>query len=97
MSPRILAYFEDTCFNSVLRRLVAWIRSSLLVKIQWQKHHYTSEHGCYSVLGTCSHVIIMTQKEGGARIIIKESSIKAIEMWQVLENAPLIPVNYKQI
>ncbi len=25
-------------FNTILRRLVAWIRSSLLVKIQWQKH-----------------------------------------------------------
>ncbi len=36
-------------FNTVLRRCVAWIRSSLLVKIQWQKHHYISEHGCYSV------------------------------------------------
>ncbi len=34
---------------------------------------------------TCSHVIIMTQKvdspaEGEARILIKESSIKVIEM-----------------
>ncbi len=34
---------------------------------------------------TCSHVIIMMQKvdpraEGGVRILIKESSIKAIEM-----------------
>jgi hypothetical protein len=44
---------------------------------------------------TCSHVIIMTKKvdpgaEGGARISIKESSIKAIEIWQVLEKARLI-------
>ncbi len=44
---------------------------------------------------TCSHMIIMTRKvdpraEGGARILIKESSIKAIEMWQVLEKALLI-------
>ncbi len=34
-----------------------------------------------SLFGTCSHVIIMTRKvdrctEGGARILIKESSIK---------------------
>ncbi len=40
------------------------------------------------LFGTCSHVIIKTQKmdplaEGGARILIKEGSIKAIEMCQV--------------
>ena len=38
-----------TNFNTVLKSLVAWIRSSLLLKIQWLKHHYLSEHGCYSV------------------------------------------------
>jgi hypothetical protein len=37
------------CFNTVLRRLVAWIRSSLLLKKQWLEHHYLSEHGCYYV------------------------------------------------
>ncbi len=31
--------------NVVLGRLVAWIRSILLVKLQCQKH----QHGCYSV------------------------------------------------
>ncbi len=41
---------------------------------------------------TCSHVIIMMRKvgpqaEGVARILIKESSIKVIEMCQVLEKA----------
>ncbi len=40
---------------------------------------------------TFSHVIIMTQKvdphsEGGARILIKESSIKAIDMYRDLIN-----------
>jgi hypothetical protein len=44
---------------------------------------------------TCSHVIIIRQKEdpraeGGVKILIKESSIKAIEMSQVLEKAQLI-------
>jgi hypothetical protein len=38
-----------------------------------------------SLFGTCSHVIIMTQKvdpraEGGTRIFINESSIKVIGM-----------------
>jgi hypothetical protein len=28
--------FSQDTFNAVLIRLVAWIRSSLLVKIQWQ-------------------------------------------------------------
>ncbi len=46
---------------------------------------------------TCSHMVIMMQKvdlraEGGARIFIKESSIKTIEMCRVLEKAPLIIV-----
>ncbi len=36
-------------FNTILRRLVAWIRSSLLLKIQWWKRHYISEHGRGSV------------------------------------------------
>jgi hypothetical protein len=41
---------------------------------------------------TCSHVILITWKvdphaEGGVRILITESSIKAIEMLQVLEKA----------
>ncbi len=35
---------------SVLRRLVAWIRSILLLKIQWWKRHYITEHRCGSVL-----------------------------------------------
>jgi hypothetical protein len=44
---------------------------------------------------TCSHVIIITRKvdphaEGGVRILITESSIKAIEMLRVLEKARLI-------
>ncbi len=42
------------------------------------------------MFGTCSHVIIMMRKvdqcaEGGARILIKESSIEVIEMCRVLE------------
>ncbi len=37
-----------------------------------------------TLFGTCSHMIIMMRKvdrgaEGGARILIKESSIKAVE------------------
>jgi hypothetical protein len=48
-----------------------------------------------TLFGTCSHMIIMTRKvdpcaEGGARILIKKSSVKAIEMCQVLEKAQLI-------
>ncbi len=39
----------DDHFNTVLRRLVAWIRSSLLLKIQWWKRHYIYKHGCESV------------------------------------------------
>ncbi len=75
-------------FNTVFRRCVAWIRSSLFVKIQWQKHHYISEHRYLVLFGTCSQVIIMMRKvdphaEGGARILIRESFIKAIEMCQV--------------
>jgi hypothetical protein len=38
--------YDYDIFNTVLRRHVAWIRSSLLVKIQWRKHHYISEHRC---------------------------------------------------
>jgi hypothetical protein len=80
-------------FNTVLRRLVAWIRSSLLVKIQWQKHQYLNMD--VTLFGTCSHMTIMmwkvdTRTEGGARILIKESSIKAIEIWRILEKARLI-------
>jgi hypothetical protein len=29
-------------FNAVLIRLVAWIRSSLFVRIQWKQHHIYS-------------------------------------------------------
>jgi hypothetical protein len=36
-------------FNIVSKRLVAWIRSSLLLKIQKKDHHYLYEHKCYSV------------------------------------------------
>ncbi len=51
-----------------------------------------------TLLVACSHVIKMTQKvdlctEGGANgkdLLIKESSIKAIEMCRVLEKAGLI-------
>jgi hypothetical protein len=48
-----------------------------------------------TLFGACSHVIIMMRKvdpcaEGGARILIKESAIKATEMWRVLEKARLI-------
>jgi hypothetical protein len=75
----------------VLRRLVAWIRSSLLVKIQWQKIIIYLNMDV-TLLQTCSHMIIMTQKvdpcaEEGVRILIKESSIKAIEMCGILEKA----------
>jgi hypothetical protein len=43
-----------------------------------------------SLFGTCSHVIIMTQKvdpraEGGARIFINEISIKVIEMLEMCQ------------
>ncbi len=37
------------CFNTVLRRSVDWIKSSLLLKIQWKVYHYLCEHGFYSV------------------------------------------------
>ncbi len=30
-------------------RLVAHVKISLLLKIQWQEHDYLSEHGCGSV------------------------------------------------
>ncbi len=36
-------FFSHTGFNTVLKSLVAWIRSSLLQKIQWLKHYYLSE------------------------------------------------------
>jgi hypothetical protein len=44
-------------FNIVLKRRVALIKSSLLLKIQWSKHHYLSEHGCNSVreFWSCDH------------------------------------------
>jgi hypothetical protein len=54
-------YLSIGNFNTVLRRCVACINSSLLLKIQWREHHYLYEHGCYSVQ-TFSHVVIMTQK-----------------------------------
>jgi hypothetical protein len=33
----------------VLTRLVAQVKISLLLKIQWREHDYLSEHGCGSV------------------------------------------------
>jgi hypothetical protein len=45
-SPIILGSDNAACFYTVLRRLVAWIRSSLLLKIQWKEHHYLYKHGC---------------------------------------------------
>ncbi len=42
----------STCnasFNEVLIRLVAQVKISLLLKIQWREHDYLSEHGCGSV------------------------------------------------
>ncbi len=46
-------------FNTILKRLVAWISSSLLLKIQWYEHHYLSEHGCHSVweFQSCDHKV----------------------------------------
>ncbi len=54
-----------------------------------------------TLLGTCCHVIIMMWKvdphtEGEARILVKESYIKAIEMCRVLEKAPLRRKFYKR-
>jgi hypothetical protein len=48
-----------------------------------------------TLFGACSHLIIMLWKmdphaEGGVRILIMETSIKAIEMCRVLEKARLI-------
>ncbi len=48
-----------------------------------------------TLFGTSSHMIIMMRKvdplaEGGVRILIKESSIKVMEIWRVLEKARLI-------
>jgi hypothetical protein len=44
------AVIKSTSFNTVLRRHVACIRSSLLLKIQWKEHHNNLyKHGCYSV------------------------------------------------
>ncbi len=39
----------QNCFNAVLIRLVAQVKISLLLKIQWQEHDYLSEHSCGSV------------------------------------------------
>ena len=64
------------------------------MKIQWQKHHYLSQHRCGSVrdLRSCNH---NDAKSGSLRRVRgkdsnHESSIKAIEMWLVLEKAQRI-------
>ncbi len=49
------------------------------MKIQCQKHHYISEHGC-GHNHDYNDVKRGSIAEGGARILIKESSIKAIEL-----------------
>jgi hypothetical protein len=59
------------------------MRSSLLVKIQG-KNIIIYQNMDVVLFGTCSHVIILTQKvdpraEGGAMVLFNESSIKAIE------------------
>ncbi len=36
-------------FNEILIRLVAQVKISLLLKIQWQEYDYLSEHKCGSV------------------------------------------------
>ncbi len=36
-------------FNTILRSHVDWIKSSLLLMIQWKEHHNLYEHGCYRV------------------------------------------------
>ncbi len=36
-------------FKAVLIKLVAQVKISFLLKIQWQEHDYLSEHGCGSV------------------------------------------------
>jgi hypothetical protein len=38
-----------TNFNAVLIRLVAQVKISLLLKIQWREQDFLSEHGCGSV------------------------------------------------
>ncbi len=63
-------------FNTLLKRVVACIRSSLLLKIQWIKHHHFSEHWFYSVCGLCDHNDA-EERRGG--ILIKESSIKVMD------------------
>jgi hypothetical protein len=35
---------SNKCFNAVLIRLVAQVKISLLLKLQWQEHDYLSEH-----------------------------------------------------
>ncbi len=57
------------CFVRRGIRLFAWIRSSLLVKIQWRLHNYID----VVLFGSCRHMIMMTLKvdplaERGARM-----------------------------
>jgi hypothetical protein len=40
---------KNNHINTLLRRHVACIKSSLLLKIQYKENHYLFEHGCYSV------------------------------------------------
>ncbi len=55
------------------------------MKIQWQKHHHISEYRSGSVWESRDHndAKVGPHVEGGARILINESFIKAIEMCQV--------------
>ncbi len=57
---KALLFQWSTCnasFNKVLIRLVAQVKISLLLKIQWGEHDYFSEHRCGSVreLRSCDH------------------------------------------
>jgi hypothetical protein len=40
---------------TILKGRVAWIKSSLLLRIQWQEHHYLYKHGCYTLQNFKSH------------------------------------------
>ncbi len=44
-----------TLFNTVFKRRTAWIKSSLLLKIQWKEHHYLYTHRCQIIKDLKSH------------------------------------------
>ncbi len=50
-----IAEETEKIFNAVLIRLVAQVKISLLLKIQWGEHDYLSEHRCGSVWELWSH------------------------------------------